>query len=165
MTRLLLVLAALLLAAPLHSQPVPEGDEIRVRAEKKAPWISGLYAGHDSTSLIMAEDGIERVYELMAVQRVEWMAPNNLGLGLLLGTAGGAVVGLSVEWYSLMVTPACFDINIFGPREPGDCNEDWAKAAAIGASVGAGVALIGHAIWPRKWKNVTKHYPPAGAER
>ena len=163
--RTLLAMLVVALAQPLNAQPVPDGDEVRVREEKKAPWVKGLYAGHDSTSLIMAEDGIERVYELMAVQRVEWMAPKNLGLDLLLGTAGGAVVGLGVELFSLMLTRACWDINIFGPREPGDCNEDWGKAAAIGASVGAGVALIGHAIWPRRWKNVTKHYPPAGTQQ
>ena len=165
MTRLLFVLAALVVAAPLYCQPVPEGDEIRVREDKKAPWVKGLYAGHDSTSLIMAEDGTERVYELMAEQRVEWMAPKNLGLDLLLGTAAGALVGLGVELASLMATSACFDIDIFGDREAGDCNEDWGKAAGIGAAAGAGFVLVTYAIWPRKWKNVTKHYPPAGMKQ
>ena len=155
MTRLLFVLAALVVAAPLYGQPVPEGDEIRVREEKKAPWVKGLYAGHDSTSLIMAEDGIERVYELMAVQRVDWMAPKNLGLDLLLGTAGGVLVGLVVEVGRLT---ACY-------ADDSDCNENWGKAAGIGAAAGAGFVLVTYAIWPRKWKNVTKHYPPAGTQQ
>ena len=158
MTRLLLVLAALLLAAPLYSQPVPEGDEIRVREEKKAPWISGLYAGHDSTSLIMAEDGIERVYELVALQRVEWKAQKNLGLQLPLGMATGAVGALLAE-YLLLIT-SC-EAKGFGL----DCREEnFGVAAGIGAAAGASLVLISYAISPRDWKNVTKHYPPAGEE-
>ena len=160
MTRLLLVLAALVVAAPLYCQPVPEGDEIRVREEKKAPWSEGLYVRNDSTSLLLAQDGIERAYELLAIERVEWKAPRNLPLELLLGTAGGAAVGLMVEAFSLLATSGCFDIL----EETGECNEDWGKAAGIGAAAGASWVLISYAIWPRRWKNVTKHYPPAGTQ-
>jgi len=152
MIRMLFVLAALVIAAPLYCQPVPEGDEIRVREDKKAPWVKGLYAGHDSTSLIMAEDGIERVYELTAVQRVEWFQPRNLVPELLLGIAAGAVVGIGVEALRLV---DCY-------ADDSDCNENWGKAVGIGVAAGASVTLISFGIWPRHWKNVTKHYPPAG---
>jgi hypothetical protein len=152
MIRLLLALAALVIAAPLYSQPVPAGDEIRVRENKKAPWMSGLYAGHDSTSLIITEGGIERVYELMVVQRVEWFRPRNVVPELLLGIAVGALGGIAVE--------ALRQVDCYA--DDSDCNENWGKAVGIGMAAGAGFTLVTYAIWPRDWKNVTKHYPPAG---
>jgi hypothetical protein len=81
-------------------------------------------------------------------------------LELLLGTAGGAVLGLGVELFSLLLTSACYDVLV----DTGECNEDWGKAAGIGAAAGASWVLISYAIWPRDWKNVTKHYPSAGGD-
>jgi hypothetical protein len=152
MTRLLLVLAALVVATPLYCQPVPEGDEIRVREGKKVPWVKGLYAGHDSTSLIMVEDGIERVYELVALERVDWHAPKNVVLNTVIGVAGGVLSAV------LMGAMICSD--------EFECEEGGVESlAVIFGAIGGGVALLDYAIWPRTWKKVTKHYPPAGTQQ
>jgi len=76
--RTLLAVLILVLASPLDAQPIPESDEVRVREGKGAPWSSGIYAGSDSIGLLLAQDGIERARELLAIERVEWKAPRNL---------------------------------------------------------------------------------------
>lgn len=157
-----LVAAILVLAgsSPVAAQPVPEGDPIRLREGKKAPWLEGLYVSHDSTDLTMAQDGIERAHELLALERIEWKAPRNLALETLLYTAGGIATGLIIEWFSLVTESACWDWG-----NDAGCNEDWGKAAGIGAAVGAGTVIVSYAISPRRWKKVTKHYPPAGTRQ
>lgn len=156
--RTLLAVLLVALAQPLNAQPIPAGDEVRVREAKGAPWASGIFAGSDSTGIALTQDGIERTYELLRLERVEWKAPRNLPFELLLGTAGGAVVGLVVEAFSLILTSSCYDVLV----DTGECNEDWGKAAGIGAAAGAGMVILSYAGWPREWKNVTKQYPPAG---
>jgi len=153
--RALLAVLILVLASPLNGQPVPEGDEIRVREEKKAPWLKGLYSGHDSTSLIMAEDGIERVHELASLERVDWHKPKNLGLNILIGAGGGALVGI--------ITGA---VICSGDDDFFDCSSGTrARATVLSAGIGAGFVLLDYAISQKSWKNVTKHYPPAGYDR
>lgn len=152
MTRLLFVFAALLVAAPIYGQPVPEGDKIRVREAKSAPWTEGLYVKHDSMTLAVNTDGIERVYELASLERVDWRKQKDLGLGLLIGAGGGALVGLIIG-----------TIMCSGDDDYFDCSGgEVAQAAGLMAATGAGLVLLDYAIWPRRWKNVTKHYPPAG---
>lgn len=151
-----LILLLPLLACPLNAQPVPEGDEVRVREAKNAPWSTGLYAGNDSASLVLVQNGVERVYQLASLERVDWHKQKHLGLGLLIGAGGGALLGL--------VTGA---ILCSGDGDDYfDCSGGTvAQAAALTAAIGAGLVLLDYAIWPREWKNVTERYPPAGDER
>ena len=153
--RALLAILAVVPVGPLKAQTVPEGDEVRVREGKGAPWFDGVYAGSDSASMVLTQDGIERVYELLEIERVEWKAPKNFLPEFLLLTGLGALTGLSIESLRL--------INCFGESQA--CNENWGTAAAIGAVSGAGLYSLGYLIWPGRWKNVTKHYPPAGTQQ
>lgn len=147
-----LVLALVVPRTPSAAQPVPEGDEVRVREDKKAPWMQGMYVRHDSTSLTMTEDGIERVYELAALQRVDWHKQNSLAGAVLKGAGGGALVAL--------LTGA---IICSGDDDYFDCSDGAvAQATALSAAMGAGLGLVLYAVQPRSWKKVTKHYPPAG---
>lgn len=152
--RALLAILAVVLAGPLNAQPVPEGDEVRVREGKGAPWSTGVYAGNDSASMVLTQDGIERVYELLAIERIEWEAPKNFLPEFFLTTGLGVLTGMGIEWFR--------QILCYGQDEA--CNDNFGTAAAIGAVSGAGLYSLGYLIWPRRWKNVTKHYPPAGDE-
>ena len=151
--RALLAILVLALAHPLKAQPIPEGDEVRVRESKGAPWATGVYAGSDSTSIALTQDGIERTYELLRLERVEWHKNKNLALGLLVGIGGGALVGLLTG--AILCSGDGDDYF--------DCSGGTvAQAMALTAGVGAGLVLLDYAIWPQEWKNVTRHYPPAG---
>jgi hypothetical protein len=158
--RALLAVLVLAIVHPLHAQPIPEGDEVRVREGKGAPWATGIYAGNDSVSIVLMQAGIDRTYELLGTERIEWKAPRNLALETLLYTAGGIATGLIIEWFSLVTESACWDWS----NDTG-CSEDWGKAAGIGAAVGASMVIVSYAISPRRWKNMTKHYPPAGGNQ
>ena len=72
MARLLATLFVLTLTIPLRAQPIPAGGEVRVRGAEDTPWVLGLFARHDSTTLTMTYAGTERVYELASLERVEW---------------------------------------------------------------------------------------------
>ena len=161
--RTLLVLLTVSLTHPLHAQPIPVGDEVRVREPKGASWATGTLARSDSMSMVLTQCGVERAHEFLTLERIEWKAPRNIPLELLLGTAGGALIGLGVELFSLWLTSACYpSLSVEGT---GECNEDWGKAAGIGAAAGASWVLLTYAISPRRWNNVTKHYRSAGANR
>ena len=72
--RALLAILVLLIAHPLAAQPVPEGDKVRVREGKGAPWSTGFYTRSDSASMVLMQAGINRTYELLSVERIEWRA-------------------------------------------------------------------------------------------
>jgi len=148
-----LAILVLLIAHPLAAQPVPEGDKVRVRESKGAPWATGVYTGSDSASMVLMQAGINRTYELMATERIEWKAPQKFLPRFLLTTGLGVATGLFVEWFRLI---DCF-------AQSRECNENWGKAGAIGGVAAGGAYTLLYAVTGgKKWKDVTDHYPPAG---
>ena len=148
-----LAILVLVIVPPLTAQPVPKGDEIRLREGSGAPWTMGVYAGRDSASIVLMHTGIERTYELLATERIEWKAPTNFLPRFLLTTGLGVAAGLGVELFRLILV--CLDEL--------ECNENWGQAAAIGGAVGGGLYTLGYPIrGERKWKDVTDRFPPAG---
>jgi hypothetical protein len=151
--RALLAMLILVLASPLNAQPIPEGDEVRVREAKDAPWATGIYANSDSTSMVLTQDGLERAHQLLATERIEWKAPQKFLPRFLLTTGLGVATGLFVEWFRLI---DCF-------AQSRECNENWGKAGAIGGVAAGGAYTLLYAVTGgKKWKDVTDHYPPAG---
>ena len=152
MARLLATLLVLALTVPLHAQPIPAGDEVRVRRAEDTPWVLGLFARHDSTTLTMTSAGAERVYELASLERVEWYTGRDLGKTLAITGAVGIGAGL------------VFGLLLCGSDSWGDCTVG--ESIAWGAAAGLAGGLAQHAIDPkREWRNVTKHYPPAGSSQ
>ena len=153
-------LAVLVLAIvpPLTAQPVPQGDEIRVRDGTDAPWTMGFYAGSDETSIVLMQAGIERTYELLATERIEWKAPTKFLPRFLLTTGLGVAARLGVELFRQVF---CIEPVSFGFDSK--CNEHWGRAAAIGGVVGGGLYTTVYTISGGKlWRDVTDRFPPAG---
>ena len=151
-----LAVLVLVIVPPLTAQPVPQGDEIRVRGGTDAPWTMGVYAGRDSASILLMQAGIERTYELLATERIEWKGPTKFLPRFLLTTGLGVAAGLGVELFRL----------IFCGLDESECNENWGQAAAIGGAVGGGAYTLGYTIrGERKWRDVTDRFPPAGGVR
>ena len=152
MARLLATLFVLTLTVPLHAQPIPAGGEVRVRGAEDTPWVLGLFARHDSTTLTMTYAGTERVYELASLERVEWHT--DWELGKTLAISGGVGIGLGLV----------FGLLFCGSDSWGDCTVG--ESIAWGAAAGLAGGLVQHAIDPKtEWRNVTKHYPPAGSSQ
>jgi hypothetical protein len=153
-----LAILALVIVPPLTAQPVPKGDEIRLREGSGAPWTMGVYAGRDAASIVLMQAGIERTYELLATERIEWKGPTKFLPRFLLTTGLGAVMGLGVEFFRQVF---CLEPVRYGFDS--ECNEHWGRAAAIGGVVGGGLYTLGYTIrGQRKWRDVTDRFPPAG---
>lgn len=142
-----IVIMSLGLCSSAQAQ-VTMGDKLRVRDAKEAPWQEGLLVRRDTATLTLNQAGMDRVYELMEIEKVDWYKPKNIGLELFLGAGAGAL------GFWLGASGLC-------DESTHDCMEDG-TAVAIGAGAGAAVGALIYAIAPGRWTNVTGDFLPAG---